>query len=884
LRAEFQATDNENGAEGSAVPSGEVGQTQEDAGSAPGLDLTGYSPPEGFYDELLDEQGERRKPWDKIWPHLEEAGIEGLRERNTMLKSLIQENGITYNVYNDPDDIQRLWTRDLLPLAFRNAEWQQIADAMKQRVHLLNLLAQDFYGPQKLLHEGLYPAQLVLGNPAFLRPCYGLQPRNGNWIHLFAADLARSPDGSWWVLSDRLEAASGLGYTMENRALSSKVMPEWLRHARVERLQGFLRHYYESFIELAPRGHDEPNVALLTPGAANETYFEQSYISRHLGFPLVEGADLTVRDDKCYLKTIEGLQQIHVILRRLDSSWCDPLELRSESLLGVPGLLNAVREGNVTIANTLGTGVLETPAMSAFLPRLCHAVLGEELKIPSVATWWCGQERERNYVLENLQFLVVKPVFRELGQPTFFGPEMSADQREQLKARISKRPELWCAQEGVSRATTPVFQNDTITPRHFLTRIFMVPRGDAWSLMPGGLGRISAESESSSVSMQHGGLSKDIWIVPDKAPSREQTDRRRDARPQPMSARASLYPQLPSRAADNLFWLGRYAERAEHLARTIRVLIEAVIEPESRNPLDGLGPLLAFMIPAEDYPSLRLDEPLDWDFAKTSRALNELIWKRETTGSLANSILQIQRTASSLRERLSNDASQILNKLTLPKAPENAHALEERSFTVVDETLNRLSAFTGVIFDNMTRGHGWMFLELGRRLERAGNLTSLLRTSLVPHPHDLEAILTHIIAVLDSTITYRRHNLNNMRLDAVLDLAVWDQTNPRSIQFQIERIQQLVRGLPHAMNPPLNHPLDKQITSAVSRLGLGQVNSEALARPDESGRFVQLDNLLSLVQGDVFKISDRLSDNYFAITQQVENVRERPFLVTPDDL
>ncbi len=855
--------------------------------SAPATELGGtwddYRPPEGYFDEVITGAGEIRPHWREIWEHLSALGSEGLQERDRVMQSLIRENGITYNVYSEPADPQRLWTRDLLPLVAPEAEWQQIADAMRQRVTLLNLLAQDFYGPQRLIQEGHYPPGLVLGNPAFLRPCAGMLPRHRNWIHLFAADLARSPDGNWWVLSDRLEAASGMGYTLENRVLSGKVLPEILRKARVERLQPFISQFCESVAELAPRGKDDPNVVLLTPGPMNETYFEQSYLSRNLGYPLVEGADLTVRDHKVYLKTIEGLEQVDVILRRLDSPWCDPLELRSDSLLGVPGLLNAVREEHVIIANALGAGVLETPALPAFLPHLCRTLLGEDLKLPSVATWWCGQGRERDYVLEHLAELVIKPVFREMQMPVFFGPQLSSAELEDVRGRIRKNPTMWCAQEQVARATAPVFQNDAITPRHFLSRVFLVPNRDNWNIMPGGLARISPESEGVSVSMQHGGLSKDIWIVSDR-------DHRttKPARGHSTAHSITWRPQLPSRSADNLFWLGRYAERAEHLARIIRLLLDASTELESRSPLDDLKPLLRFLVPAEDYPALGLENGIDAPENAgqandgTSRLINDLIWNREIPGSLADSIGQVQGAASSLRERLSEDASQIIAKLALPAAPKDLRHLEDRAFIVIDETLDRLGSLTGAIYDNMIRGDGWRFLDIGRRIERAINLAVLLRTSLVSNPADLEIILTRIIAVLDCTISYRRQNLNVLSMERVLDMAVWAGDNPRSIQFQIDALNRHIGELRKIRSEGRRHPLQQRIVRAGSRLGLADLNE--LCAPDAGNRFGALERFLTAIHSDVLAVSDTLSETFFAITQERENVTTQPFFTTPDEL
>ncbi|MGB0371311.1 MAG: circularly permuted type 2 ATP-grasp protein [Opitutales bacterium] len=842
----------------------------------PFIDLSSYEPPTGYYDELVDAFGEKRTSWQTAWPELEKLSLEGIAERDQLLQRLIQENGITYNVYSGSEDSTRLWTMDSLPMIFENSEWNMIADSMRQRVRLLNALARDFYGPKKLLTDGHYPVSLVLGNPGFLRPCHQFQPKNGNWIHLYAADLARAPDGSWWVLSDRLEAPSGIGYSLENRGLSSRVLPELLRKTQVKRLQPFISKFHESYAQLAPHGKPDPTIAVLTPGPANETYFEHSYLARNLGYPLVEGADLTVRENKLYLKTIEGLQQIDVLIRRLDGSWCDPLELRSESLLGVPGLVNVVREGNVAIANALGTGVLESPALPAFLPNLCQHILGEELKMPSVATWWCGQTRERAYVFENLEHLVIKRTFRQTNRDSYFGPHLSATEREALKQEILVNPEQWCAQEIVSRATTPVYQNGGITPRHFLIRVFMIPHDDDWIIMPGGLGRIAPQTDLVNVSMQNGGLSKDIWLT-HKGDSHK-TTAREESRAHRSQA-GTWRPQLPSRLADNLCWLGRYAERTEHLARITRVLVEAIVEPEGPDPLDGMGRLLQAMIPAEDFPRLKIDRPTEWDFSATINVLSALIWDPKMPGSLVDNITQIQRTAATVRERLSNDATQTLRKLSIPKSPKHDSPLDEESFGFLEETIDRLSAFSGVVMENMTRGHGWVFLEIGRRMERAVNITTMLRTSLSQASDDIAAVLEHLLACLDSTLTYRRQHLNFVELEAVLELVIWNKDNPRSIQFQLESVQALIKRLPHLKTEGARHPLDQAVARAIGRIEV--FNTNLLSENAFLETSTELDGFLEMLQKDILIISDRISEHYFAITQQTENIR-RPLLQTPN--
>ena len=833
----------------------------------------GYSGVDGYYDELFDEFGGVREGWAAVWQKIQRFTSEDLVQRDRLLRDLIEENGITYNVYSSESDRTRSWTMDMLPLIFSENEWGFVEQAMTQRVTLLNHLAADFYGRRRLLSEGHYPAALVLGNPLFLRPCNGMVPKEGRWINFYAADLARSPDGSWWVLSDRLEAASGLGYSLENRTLSTRVVPGLMRDAQIRRLQPFVRQLHDSFVQMGPNGKSDPTIVVLTPGPLNETYFEQAYLARNLGYPLVEGADLTVRDNKVFLKTIEGLQQIDVIVRRLDASWSDPLEFRAESMLGVPGLVNVVREGQVVIANSLGVGVLESAALPAFLPSLSQHVLGEELLIPSVATWWCGQVRERAYVLDNLSKLIVKPVFHERERATFFGPNLSGQELEQVRALIEQEPEMWCAQEGVSQATAPVYQEGNIQPRHFLVRVFMVPSEKGWMLMPGGLGRISPSIENVSVSMQHGGLSKDIWIRKEGNTPRSQSL----GQTKHKSKRVPLHPQLPSRVADNLFWLGRYAERADHLARVLKESIDAVVDPEDVSDLDGLGPLLRALIPAEDYPRLRLEDRHNWTYLDSVEVLSALIWDEKLPGSLIDSVAQVQRTASSVRERLSNQVSGILRGLTFSAPPVGYHEeLSDLSFRAVDRTQLHLAAFSGLIAENMTRGHGWIFIEIGRRIERAMNIAGMLRAAICQTEEPTDNSLKHILGVLDSMLTYRRRNLSTFKIDAILDLVIWDRTNPRGIQFQVDMLQDLAERLPDAVRETARSPM----SLLVHRLsGVIAVESpDAFADFEDRIQMRALDAFLGRIQDALFAVSDQVSEQFFAITRRQESVVNLPHL------
>src|SRR5579864_982756 len=476
----------------------------------------GYAPQPGLTDEMVDSSGAVRPHWAPFVKLLDDLGPAEQRRRWEQARALIHENGITHNVYGDPHGLDRPWSLDFVPLLIPSGEWDGLSAGLTQRARLLDRLLSDLYGPAEMVSSGLLPAELVFANPGFLRPCHGMKPPSGRWLHLYAADLIRTPGGGFEVLSDRTQAPSGAGYTLENRIVLSRVLPSIFRQCNVRRLAPFFSAMRTSLAALGPAHRESPRVVLLTPGPYNETYFEHVYLARYLGYTLVQGNDLTVRDARVYLKTLSGLHQVDVILRRVDDDFCDPLELYPDSFLGVPGLLEAAREGNVAIANALGSGVLQGPGFLPFLPALCRRLLGEELRLPSVRTWWCGDEDSRRYVLDHLPALVIKPALPTTGTDPQFGHDLSPRDLEVLAARIRARPFEFVAQEQSMSCTAPSLGDEGLVPRRFAVRAHLAIHGDGYSVMPGGLTRIPSSAESLIVSLQKGGGSKDTWILADR--------------------------------------------------------------------------------------------------------------------------------------------------------------------------------------------------------------------------------------------------------------------------------------------------------------------------------------------------------------------------------
>ena len=740
---------------------------------------------EASYDELSADGVTPRPHWAHMMESLREIGPEELGRRWTHAERRIRENGITYNIYSDPLGANRPWKIDILPFLISANEWRFIAEGIIQRAQLLNLILEDLYGPQNLVAGGHFPAALLYANPAFLRPLVGVRVPAQSYLHMLAVDLARSPDGQWWVLADRTQAPSGSGYALENRTIVADVFPDLFRTSNVLRLAPFFRAQREALIKLAQC--DNPRIVLLTPGPHNETYFEHSYIARYLGFTLVEGADLTVRDRCVYLKTVDGLEKVDVILRRVDDSFCDPLELRSESLLGVPGLVDAIVAGNVKVANALGSGLIETAAVMPFLPGLSRHLLGKNLKLPSVATWWCGETYALDWVLNHLDSVVVKPAFPTLGREPVFGAEIPQAEKSKFAAQLKTRPHEYVAQEQIALSTAPVWEGGHLISRSIVLRAYVLNTGNGWIAIPGGLVRV-AEAQGSVVSMQRGGHSKDAWVLWDGPvdtfsmlrPRSEPVELHRVAR------------AVPSSVADNVFWLGRYVERAENVARILRSMISRVQRADDSE----LGCLIRLHGCLESrhskLPKAKTRRPTSLEF---EQELISLLTNTKRPDSLASTLAEISRVGGNVRERLSGDMNFLISQLrdSIQIEPDTEFLEYPAMLTAC---LELLSAFSGMERENINRGSGWLFMSIGRRLERAIYLTRQLREVTTPLAEQDWPFLECLLEVADSSVSYRTRYFTTLQPLAVLDLLMADETNPRSLDFQLSHLGDLYEKLP----------------------------------------------------------------------------------------
>jgi uncharacterized circularly permuted ATP-grasp superfamily protein/uncharacterized alpha-E superfamily protein len=811
----------------------------------------------GTYEESSADGITPRRHWAGLMESLRSIGPEELEQRWAHAERRIRENGITYNIYDDPLGANRPWKIDLVPFLIPAAEWRFIEAGVIQRAKLLSRLLEDLYGSQDILRDGHLPAALLYANPAFLRPLVGVKVPQQSYLHMLAVDLARSPDGQWWVLANRTQAPSGSGYALENRLIVSDLLPELFRASNVLRLAPFFRAQRDALTELA--GRDNPRIVLLTPGPHNETYFEHSYLAKYLGFALVEGKDLTVRDRCVYLKTVGGLEQVDVILRRVDDDFCDPLELRSDSLLGVSGLVEAVVAGNVKVANALGSGVIESGAIMPFLPGLSRHLLGEELKLPSVATWWCGQPQALNWVIDHLESVVVKPAFSSVGMEPVFGSELTSVERDKFIERLRHRPHEYVAQEQVQLSTAPVWENHFLHSRSVVLRTYVLNTGNGWVAIPGGLVRV-AETDGSVVSMQRGGHSKDAWVLSDTPVDTFSMLRRRD---QPVELRrVSLV--VPSSVADNTFWLGRYVERAENQSRILRSMIPRVHRAEEPE----LGSLICLLGCLGSRQSKRLNSKRKLaTFAALEKELITALTEAKRSDSLPSTLREVSRIGGTVQERLSSDMMLLIRQMRHSMQVEKGALLTNYS-AMLTKCLELLSAFSGLERENINRGSGWLFLSIGRRLERAIYLTRELRQITRPLAVEDWAYLECLLEVADSSMTYRARYYTTLQPLAVLDVLMADETNPRSLDFQLAHLTDLYKKLPRHNAPDLQ--AIQQALDSLRRIDLQSMkypfsDAAPLSNPAwRNGGLAHLDRFLAELEDLLPSWSNNLSGHYFS--------------------
>ncbi|KAF1020468.1 MAG: hypothetical protein GAK30_02510 [Paracidovorax wautersii] len=740
-------------------------------------------------------------PWRDFFTSLGSEGLADLDRKTQAQQRQIRDNGITYNVYAEQAEAgTRPWSLELFPLVITPESWQQIETGVSQRARLLNGIMADVYGPQQLLRDGMLPAALVQGHPDYLRQLHGVVPPGGNWLHVLAFDLARGPDGQWWVVSQRTQAPSGLGYLVENRLITTSLFADTFRDMHVQRLAGSYRALLDNIRRLSPAG-DDAHIALLTPGPFNETYFEQAYLARYLGLTLVEGHDLTVREERLYLKTLHGLKPVHGLIKRVDDNFVDPLELRADSTLGVPGLLQVVRAGNIVMANMPGTGFLESSALLGFMPALAESVLGETLALPALHTWWCGERAVLDEALQQLATGAIKATYPTPAGTagTVLGPSLGQAQRDEWAGRILRQGEDYTIQDYLPLSQMPTWENGRIVPRSLMLRVFALADGQddqgapRWRVLPGGMVRLAPRGKAIA-SMQQGGSSADAWVV-----TADRIDPTTLLRAEPISRRHDKHTRLvTSRAAENLFWLGRYTERAENTVRLAQLTLQLLNSDDEMSAplchwLSAMCTTHALVLP--DVP----------DAAQASRVFERSLIAgmadREHLAGIGHNLQALKNAGFAVRERLAQEYWGLIVRTEerfAQKAARNAgrggYSVDE-ALALLADTSEAVVAMTGAQIDRMVRDDGWRLLSVGRQLERLHFHAQALECALDLGTLDDHAGFTAVLKLFDSIITFNGRYQHRRDLAAMLDLLVVDGTNPRSLGWVTETLRGRIEKL-----------------------------------------------------------------------------------------
>src|SRR5664279_297266 len=788
------------------------------------------------YGELVGKDGNIRPHWETFFKSYAELGEEEMNSRDNDTLRLLKENGVTYNIYGDPNGLNRPWKLDNIPFLLSREDWMSIESGLSQRAQLLNLILEDIYGERQLIRQGIIPMELIYNHAGFLRPCNGIRQPGKKQLIVYAADIAKSTEGRIWVVNDRTQAPSGSGYALENRTTMTRVIPELFNGLKVRHLSPYFSALRTGLNEIAPHGNLNPRIVILTPGSKNETYFEHSYLSSYLGFTLVQGNDLIVKDNFVWLKTMGGLERVDVILRRVDDIYCDPLELKSDSQLGIPGLLQCVRSGNVSLANPLGCSILENPGLMPFLQQISQYFLHEDLILPTIATWWCGQPRELQYVLDNLKTLVIKKIHRSAtGSSSIDGASLSASQLEACKQQIRLNPALYVGQEKVEISLSPSLIEGRIVPQKVLFRSFLVSNQDAYVAMAGGLVRSSADAENFIISSQSGGFSKDAWIISPE-PGRVVAVLKET----PEEVAETYHDMLPSHAAENLFWVGRYTERILGNARFLRTVIQFLAEGNKLitdiNRQTERSLLEAFTKYSYTLPGFT-GEDADELFADPWKELKDILFNEKRVGGIKYNFLQFHKAIHEVRDHWSTDTWRVIRGMEegLQNGIPLSHQGHLHMLHTLDNLITSIVAFIGLNRESISREQGWIMLDLGRKIEQSLLVITMLKTTMVKKNNDQVEYNLHqsILMSNESLVNYRYKYRRPLQTLLVIDLLLFDPNNPRSLTYQVVRLKSYLQNLPKNNGGHSLTEYERLILEADTLLKLADKNELAIAEGHE---------------------------------------------------
>lgn len=816
---------------------------------------------ESSFDEMFDNECNIRPHWKDIIAGLENAGIKQLEQKQLEIDWRLEDNGVTYNIYNDPEGNNRRWNLDPIPLVITSQEWEEVSKGLRQRAKLLNLIFKDLYTEQRLIKEGIVPAEIVFGHKSFIPEVFNFKNKDYYSLRFYASDISRGPDGKFWVINDRTQSPSGLGYAIENRLTMNSISNDLYPNVEIKKMAKFIEGYKNMLKSLSPSNQENPLIALLTPGPLNETYFEHSYLSSYLDLTLVQGEDLLVKNNHLWLKSLKGLRRVDTLIRRVDAQYCDPLELKNNSHLGVAGLVNVVREDNLSMINPIGVGILENIGLNPFMKNIAKFLLDEELLLPQIATWWCGQKKELDFVLENLKNLIVKKIDRTDNIEVYFANKFNEEQLLELSEKIKKNPHYYVGQEIIDFSTTPSYSKGKIEPRNTVIRAFSYLDEDDYQVLQGGLIRVSPSKDSLVVSNQKGGASKDLWILgKDEDFIGNNIFKNR-------AFFDSRLENISTKRAENLFWMGRYLSRAITTARMIRFNLKSMLNinryddnTNSKQTTKILNTALTHLTMC--YPGF-LDEELKQPLAE----IISLIKDKNRVGSLSFSLSLLSNLNASVKNLLTMEAWRIYEKMQ--KEWNNYNKREVLSYkdhiNELDKLLIYLMAYKELIDESIFKEQGLILYDIGCKIEISQLLISKLRSLLTLKLDKLLEydVLDSMLNSYESYNSYRAYYKSSLDLKNVLDFLLFNTKYPKSLIYIITQLLEDLKELPKNSHSSRLSNFEEPVFKAFSMITLANSNKLLEIKEDEF-IYKELENFLSIISDLLSKTSEELTKTYFS--------------------
>ena len=832
-------------------------------------------------DELFTTAEKIKPCWDILLTKFGSLGDGGLATRQKEIDWLLAENGVTYNVYNDPKGLHRPWNLNVVPYILTHEEWRKVSAGIEQRATLLDLILKDIYGAGTLVKKGILPYEIIYGHSRFLRQCTSIEYTTKRFLSIYAADVARGSDGRLWIVNDRTEAPSGMGYSLENRATSKRILPAIHSEMNVTRLGGFFKKFNQMLLAAAPRNKEQPTIVVLTPGSHNETYFEHAYLASFFGYRLVQGNDLVVRNGFLWMKSLKGLKQVDVVLRRVDGAFVDPLELREDSYLGVAGLLEVVRRKNVAIVNPIGSGVMENPGIIPFMPAIAKHFLNEELLLPQIASWWCGQEKERKYVLEYLSKLVIKRIDKTNRESIQFGEFLSTKELDHLKMEINASPYKFVAQERINFSTAPNFNKNVFEPRNVVTRTFCIASDSGYDVMPGGLVRVAPSMETIRVSNQRGGISKDFWILNEKPIKDIPIVESRQT-----ATIISGLDDLPSMTAENLFWAGRYVGRTLVCARYIRtVMRQMLLDYDKKTQVDSIKLKLLFKTVTHltgTYPGFSDEKGADAKAMEDPmKEMLSVLFDKQRAGSLSHTLEMFTNAYYTIRNLWSSDMWRVFD--TIQKIWRTIEESEDKSIQKIIKALNqlitRLIAFMGLIEESIMVQQGLLLYFIGLQLEQSAMTITKCQSllSIKYEEHTEYELLEYLLTSHESLNIYRYSYRARIQIENVIDLLLLNVAYPRSLAFMVSRLQKDINRLPHSKDNNHLTAYQKFVFEAYSKLRLAEAKNLTKTPSLKDTRRNTLIELLEVLSDLLHQTSRAVTSTYFNHTDKQSQLVQQNF-------